>query len=99
MTIFLFDFKNKQAENTRQLPDLDAISTFEVEHKLFTTFFKSCVDLVREMSTLTDLYRKGKVPTDVTDSQSMIKEHEAGKTSIESIFASARFEIIRFIPK
>ena len=79
------------------MPDLNATSTFEVVHKLFTTFFKSCVDLVREMSTLMALYRKGKVPTDVMDSQSMIKEHEAGKTSIESILASARFEIVNFI--
>ena len=53
------------------------LDDFEVVSQLLVTFFKNFVELKRKISSLIEEYKKGKVPTDVVSTLSLISKQKA----------------------
>ncbi|RZC41074.1 I-set and/or Spectrin domain containing protein, partial [Asbolus verrucosus] len=80
--------KNKLAELNRRLSDVAA--DYQLLLEMLIAYFKNLVDLDRTAESFNA--QRGRLPSDVSSVESLIREHEASKQTVLELFNRARSE-------
>lgn len=91
------NIKNKLNDLSQKLVNI--ITDYQVLLEMLISYFKNLAELDKTIENVTRQYANSRLPSDIHDVETMIREHGASKQAILEMFKFAKNECEQIIPR